>query len=87
MMGINVDLLHLFIYFWTKSLPVVVLKIKRSNQELVKNCTKKSLENLKNGNYTYLLLTIYADIADTQLKSKFNKGIRFLLCAIDIFSK
>ena len=52
---INVDLLNLFIYFLTKSLPVVVLKIKRSNQELVKNCTKQSLENLKNGNYTYLL--------------------------------
>ena len=87
MMDINVDLLHLFIYFLTKSLPVVVLKIKRSNQELVKNCTKQSLENLKNGNYTYLLQTIYADLADTQLKSKFNKGIRFLLCVIDIFSK
>ena len=28
-----------------------------------------------------------ADLADMQLVSKFNKGIRFLLCAIDIFSK
>ena len=28
-----------------------------------------------------------ADIADIQLISKFNKGIRFLLCVIDIFSK
>ena len=27
------------------------------------------------------------DLADMQLLSKFNKGIRFLLCAIDIFSK
>ena len=27
------------------------------------------------------------DLADMQLISKFNKGIRFLLCAIDIFSK
>ena len=26
------------------------------------------------------------DLADMQLISKFNKGIRFLLCAIDIFS-
>ena len=26
------------------------------------------------------------DITDMQLISKFNKGIRFLLCAIDIFS-
>ena len=27
-----------------------------------------------------------ADLADMQLISKFNKGFRFLLCAIDIFS-
>ena len=28
-----------------------------------------------------------ADLADIQLISKINKGIRFLLCVIDIFSK
>ena len=28
-----------------------------------------------------------ADLADMQLISKFNKGFRFLLCAVDIFSK
>ena len=28
-----------------------------------------------------------ADLADMQLLSKYNKGIRFLVCAIDIFSK
>ena len=28
-----------------------------------------------------------ADLADMQLISKFNKGFRFLLCGIDIFSK
>ena len=28
-----------------------------------------------------------ADLADMQLISKFSKGFRFLLCAIDIFSK
>ena len=28
-----------------------------------------------------------ADLADMQLLSKCNKGTRFLLCAIDIFSK
>ena len=27
------------------------------------------------------------DLADMQLLSKFNKGYRFLLCVIDIFSK
>ena len=30
---------------------------------------------------------ICAGLADTQLISKFNKGIRCLLCVIDIFSK
>ena len=28
-----------------------------------------------------------ADLADMQLLSKFNKGFRFLLCVIDIYSK
>ena len=28
-----------------------------------------------------------ADLADMQLISKFNKGCRFLLCVIDMFSK
>ena len=28
-----------------------------------------------------------ADLADMQLISKFNKGFRFLLCIVDIFSK
>ena len=28
-----------------------------------------------------------ADLADMQLTSKFNKGIRSLLCVLDIFSK
>ena len=28
-----------------------------------------------------------ADVADMQLISKYNKGVRFLLCVIDIFSK
>ena len=27
------------------------------------------------------------DLADTQLISKYSKGIRYLLCAIDLFSK
>ena len=28
-----------------------------------------------------------ADLADIQLLRKFNKGVRFLLCVIDVFSK
>ena len=47
------------------------------------------LENLKNGKvYSAFKNNIWgADLADMQLFSKYNKGIRFLLCVIDIFSK
>ena len=31
--------------------------------------------------------TLSADLADMQLISTFNKGTRFLLCVIDIYSK
>ena len=45
---------------------------------------------------TFIKRTVYsrfkeniwgADLADMRLISKFNKGFRFLLCVIDIFSK
>ena len=54
-------------------------------EELHKRITKKILKR-----------TVYygskdniwgAHLADMQLISKFNKGFRFLLCVIDIFSK
>ena len=38
-------------------------------------------------NFINQLLENLADLADMQLISKYNKGIRYLLCAIDIFSK
>ena len=38
--------------------------------------------------YTHLIANIWGtDLADIQLRSKFNKGVSFLLCVIDIFSK
>ena len=57
----------------------------------LKNYTNQLLENLK-----FKKRTVYsrfkdniwgADLADMQLISRFNKGFRFLLCVIDIFSK
>ena len=46
------------------------------------------LENLKKERCIHHLETIWGvDLADMQLLSKFNKGFRFLLCVIDIFSK
>ena len=55
-----------------------------SNQQ--NNYTNQLLENLRKEKYPHLLQKI-ADLADMQLLSKFNKGFRFLLCAIDIYSK
>ena len=46
------------------------------------------LENSKKEKCIQHSKTIWgADLADMQLISKFNKGFRFLLCVIDIFSK
>ena len=36
---------------------------------------------------SFIVNTWHADLANMQLISTFNKGIRFLLCVIDIFSK
>ena len=46
------------------------------------------LENLKKKVYSAFKDTVwYAELADMQLLSKYNKGIRFSSCVIDIFSK
>ena len=38
--------------------------------------------------YTLRIANIWgADLADILLRSKFNKGVSFLLCVIDIFGK
>ena len=49
----------------------------------------QSLENLKKEEFIFHLKDNIsgADLADMQLISIFNKGIRFLLCIIDIYSK
>ena len=54
-----------------------------------KNDTNQLIENSLKEKYNHILIdNIWgADLADMQLISKFNKGIRFLLCFIDIFSK
>ena len=48
----------------------------------MKNYTNQLLENLKTEKYIW-----GTDLADMQLIIKFNKGIRFILCVTDIFSK
>ena len=49
------------------------------------------IKNLIKEKYTHNLKITYGgggvDLADTQSLSKKNKGIKYLLCAIDLFSK
>ena len=57
--------------------------LKISN--LLKSFINLLLENLKKEKFKDNVWG--AGLADMQLISKYNKGVRFLLCAIDIFSK
>ena len=59
------------------------------NEQLAEEFHKPIIRNLKKRTvYSEFRDIIWgADLADMQLMSKFNKGFRFLLCVIDIFSK
>ena len=59
------------------------------NEQLADKLHKPSIKNLKKETvYSGFKDNIWgANLADMQLTSKFNKVFRFLLCAIDIFSK
>ena len=97
MMNINANLLHWFIKFSIKSLlclhinllPVVLLKVKLcQSKNFLKNYTNQILENTKSQKVhsSFIENVSGGDLADMQLEGKFNEGIRFLLCAIDILS-
>ena len=60
-----------------------------SYQKLVDELHKPIIRKCKRRKfYSSFKVNIWgADLADMQLMSKYNKGIRFLLCVIDIFSK
>ena len=60
-----------------------------SNKELAEELHKPTIRKLeKRKVHSPFVDNIWgADLADMQLISKFNKGIRFLLCVIAIFSK
>ena len=61
----------------------------KENEKLVEEIQKPIIRKfLKRKVYSSFKKNIWgADLAVMQLISKFNKGIRFFLCAIDIFSK
>ena len=60
-----------------------------SNQQLSDTLHKTIMKKFKiHKVYSSLKDNIWrADLADMQLKNKYNKGIWFVLCVIDIFSK
>ena len=64
-------------------------KITLQNEQLAKELHKPIIRKFKKRKvYSAFKDNIWGvDLAEMQLLSKYNKGIRFLLCAIDIFSK
>ena len=60
-----------------------------SNKELAEELHKPIIRKFKKRKVhsTFIDNIWGADLADMQLIIKFDKGIRFLLCVIDIFSK
>ena len=61
----------------------------KHNEQLAKEFHKPIIRNLKKRTvYLGFRGNIWgADLADMHLISNFNKGVRFLLCVIDVFSK
>ena len=64
-------------------------KITPQNEQLAEEIHKPIIRKFKKRKvYSTFKDNIWGvDLADMQLLSKYNKGIRFLLCVIDIFSK
>ena len=64
-------------------------KLTPQNQQLAEELQKPIIKKFKERKiHAAFKDNIWrADLADMQLISKYNKGIRFLLCVIDIFSK
>ena len=60
-----------------------------SDQQLAEELRKPIIRKfyLKRVQSPFIDIIWEADLADMKLISKFNKGFRFLLCFIDIYSK
>ena len=85
--------LHGFVWFLSflikKASGSVVENETMSNKELAEELQKSIIGKFKIRKvYSFFIDNISgADLADMELISRFSKGIRFLLCAIDTFSK
>ena len=75
--------------FFDKNSEGSVVKLIPQNEQLANELHKPTIRKFeKRRVYSTFKDNIWAvDLADMQLLSKYNKGIRFLLCVIDIFSK
>ena len=75
MTDIKEDKIQWFTSFLIKTLLKLVLKIKFKKSTNLKKLQKPVIRNLKKNEKC-------VDLADMQLISKYNKGTRFLLCAL-----
>ena len=90
MMDIKEVLLQWFIHVLIKKTSGGTVKIENiCNKELAEELHKLIIRNFKKRKVlsSFIDNIWAADLADVQLINKFNKGICFLLCVIDIFSK
>ena len=87
-MVIKEDQLQWFISFLLKK-PKGSGIVNEPNYQLVNYLYKPIIRKFKNRKvYSSFRDNIWAvDLADMQSLSKYNKGIKYLLCAIDLFSK
>ena len=90
MLDIHVGLLQLPINFFDKKTSGSGIKNENmSDQQLAEELHKPIIRKFKKRKvHSNFIDKIWGDdVANMQLISKFNKGLRFLLCVIDIFSK
>ena len=88
-MGIKGVLLQWSIIFDKKASGGTVKNENTSNKELAKELHKPVITKLKKRKVHLSFIENFwgADLANMQLISKFNKGVCFLLCIVDICSK
>ena len=55
--------------------------MKKIHKQIIRKINKRKVD------LSFIDSIWSADLADMQLANKFNKGVRFLLCVIDIYSK
>ena len=75
--------------FFDSKVSGIGAKLTLQNEQLANELHKPIIRKFKKRKVysTFKDNILGVDLADMQLLSKYNKGIRFLLCVIDIYSK